>query len=95
MKYCDGCSAHAINLLATDFELPNVTDHVIILIEYFQNMQILRELYKKNVINFSGWKGIVKMGVLIKAFDQNLILVLEKVLLLSLKPISIDYDKIQ
>lgn len=39
---CYGCSAHILNLLAKDLELPGVSEHVIQIIKYFRNNQFAR-----------------------------------------------------
>ena len=49
-----GCSAHILNLLAKDLELPTVTDHVIQVIKYFRNNQFARAKFNEN----KGRKGV-------------------------------------
>ena len=40
-----GCSAHILNLLAKDFELKGVSEHMIQIIKYFCNNQFAREKF--------------------------------------------------
>lgn len=42
-----GCSAHLLNLLAQDLEIPAVKSYIIQVIKYFRNKHIPSALYKQ------------------------------------------------
>lgn len=42
-----GCSAHVLNLLAKDLQLPDVVEHVVQIIKYFRNHDFVKAPYKK------------------------------------------------
>lgn len=42
-----GCSAHQLNLLAKDLEIPIVTEHILKVIKYFRNKHLPAGLYKE------------------------------------------------
>lgn len=50
-----GCSAHILNMLAHDLEVPNVKDHVVYVVKYFRNNHYASARYHQKVCIFVWW----------------------------------------
>ena len=46
-----GCTAHILNLLAHDLEIPHVKEHVVQVVKYFRNNHLAAAAYKKEKMN--------------------------------------------